>query len=101
MTMRRASKLCARRRLQIPNIFNLDPINRGTLGIIEPWPECQPEESRPREVRPEDSSICKKTNIYIYIYIYKRCVSEGALPQVCVSVKKQTYMFKIIMFDIV
>jgi len=29
----------------------------GILGMIEPWPECQPEESRLREAQPEDSSI--------------------------------------------
>ena len=41
MTMRRASKFCARRRFQIPNIFYLDPIHRGIPGMKEPWPECQ------------------------------------------------------------
>jgi len=25
--------------------------------MIEPWPECQPEESRPPEGRPEDSRV--------------------------------------------
>jgi len=45
-------------------MFFLELISLGILGMIEPWPECQPEESRLREAQPEDSSI------YIYIYIY-------------------------------
>jgi len=43
-------------------------------GMIEPWPECQPHESRSREVRPEDSSVY----IYIYIYIWHQ-KTNGAL----------------------
>ena len=42
MTMSRVSKFCARGRSQSPNIFDLESIYRGKLGIIEPWPECQP-----------------------------------------------------------
>ena len=41
ITVRRASKFCARRRVQIPDMFYLDPIHRGIPGMKEPWPECQ------------------------------------------------------------
>ena len=41
MTVRRASKFCARRRVQIPDMFYLDPIHRAIPGMKEPWPECQ------------------------------------------------------------
>ena len=42
MTVRSASKFCARNRSQSPNIFDLDLISRVIPGQIEPWPECQP-----------------------------------------------------------
>ena len=65
-TTRTASKFCAISRSECLKTFCLDLIHSGFPGHVEPWSECQPEESRPREARPEDSSIC----IYIYIYIY-------------------------------
>ena len=65
ITARTAPKLCAHIRAALPEIFLLDLISLVIYETMEPWPECQPEESRPREARPEDSSIC----IYIYIYI--------------------------------
>ena len=40
-----------------PRCFFLKLVSLIISGMIEPWPECQPEESRPREARPEDSSI--------------------------------------------
>ena len=42
MTMSRVSKFCARGRSQSINIFHLDSTYLGILGVIEPWPECQP-----------------------------------------------------------
>ncbi len=40
----------------------LDLISLVNPGTIEPWPECQPEEARPREARGEESRV------YIYIW---------------------------------
>jgi len=48
------------------DVFVLKLISLVILGMIEPWPECEPDESRPREASREDSSIY----IYIYIAIY-------------------------------
>ena len=36
-------KFCARRWSQIQKLSYQNPIHRVKLGIIEPWPECQPE----------------------------------------------------------
>jgi len=41
----------------MPRDVFLELISLVILGMIEPWPECQPEESRLREEQPEDSSI--------------------------------------------
>ena len=43
MTMSRVPTFCARRRSQIQKLSYQNLINPQTLGIIEPWPECQPE----------------------------------------------------------
>jgi len=71
-----ALKLCARSRSKCPEMFLLELTSLVILGMIEPWPECQPEESRLRKAQPEDSSIYihiynvyAHTHIYIYIYI--------------------------------
>ena len=66
MTMpgRRASKFSTKRRAVLLLIIFPSLISQAIPGFYEPWSECQPEESRPPEGRPEDSSI------YIYIYIY-------------------------------
>ena len=40
ITVRTASKFCARSRSQRENIFNLEPISWVISGIWEPWPEC-------------------------------------------------------------
>ena len=69
-TARTAPKFCANIRAERPEMFVLDLNYYGISGIIEPWSECQPGESRPREARPEDSSIY----IYIYIYIQVACM---------------------------
>ena len=61
MPARRASKFCAKRRALSPELIFQSLIPQGIPGFCEPWSECQPEESRPPEGRPEDSSI------YIYI----------------------------------
>ena len=45
MPARRASKFCAKRRALLPKMFFQSPISRVIPGIIEPWPECQPEHS--------------------------------------------------------
>ena len=42
MTMSRAAKFCTRSRSQSLNIFDLDLISFVILGMMEPWPECQP-----------------------------------------------------------
>ena len=47
MPARRASKFCAKRRAVSPEVFSQSLISEIISGIIEPWPECQPEESRP------------------------------------------------------
>ena len=47
MPARRASKFCAQRRAVSPEVFSQSLISEIISGIIEPWPECQPEESRP------------------------------------------------------
>ena len=61
MPARRASKFSAKwRAIKLQTIFQ--SLNSQAIpGFCEPWSECQPEESRPPEGRPEDSSI------YIYI----------------------------------
>ena len=66
-------KCCANIRAALPEIFFLDLTSLVISGTIEPWPECQPEESRPREAWPEDSSIY----IYIYVVILSRAVPGG------------------------
>ena len=63
---RTAPKFCVKTRAERAEVFFLTPIPYGISGNVEPWSECQPRESRPREARPEYSSIY----IYIYIYIY-------------------------------
>ena len=45
MPARRASKFSAKRRALLPEVFFQSPISRVIPGIIEPWPECQPEHS--------------------------------------------------------
>ena len=62
MPARRASKFSAQwRAIKLQTVFQ--SLNSQAIpGFCEPWSECQPEESRPPEGRPEDSSI------YIYIY---------------------------------
>ena len=45
MLARRASKSCPRSRSQCPEMFFLELISLVILGMIEPWPECQPEQS--------------------------------------------------------
>ena len=45
MPARRASKFSAKRRALLPEMFFQSPISRVIPGIIEPWPECQPEHS--------------------------------------------------------
>ena len=65
ITARTVPKFCAHIRAALPEIFFLDLISLVISGTIEPWPECQPEESRP-----EDSSI--------YIYIIAACVLRYA-----------------------
>ena len=47
MTMpgRRASKFSAKRRALLSEVFFQSPISRVIPGIIDPWPECQPEHS--------------------------------------------------------
>ena len=57
MPARRASKFSAKRRAVTPEVFSQSLISRGIPGFCEPWSECQPEESRPPEGRPEDSSV--------------------------------------------
>ena len=63
MPVRRASEFSAKRRAVLLLIIFQSLISQAIPGFCEPWSECQPEESRPPEGRPEDSSI------YIYIYI--------------------------------
>ena len=46
MPARRASKFCAKTRAPLLPIFFLSLISFEILGIIEPWPKCQPEASR-------------------------------------------------------
>ena len=46
MPARRASKSCAKRRAVMPEVFSQSLISGVISGMIEPWPECQPEESR-------------------------------------------------------
>ena len=58
MPARRASKFSAKRRAVSPEMFFQSLISQAIPGFCEPWSECQPEESRPPEGRPEDSSIC-------------------------------------------
>ncbi len=41
MTMSRVPQFCARRWSQIPKLSYQNP-KIPQLGIIEPWPECQP-----------------------------------------------------------
>ena len=59
MTMpgRRASKFSTKRRAVLLLIIFPSLISQAIPGFYEPWSECQPEESRPPEGRPEDSSI--------------------------------------------
>ena len=45
MPARRASEFSAKRRALLPEVFFQSPISRVIPGIIEPWPECQPEHS--------------------------------------------------------
>ena len=45
MPARRASEFCAKRRALLLEMFFQSPISRVFPGIIEPWPECQPEHS--------------------------------------------------------
>ena len=45
MPARRASKFSAKRRALLPEVFFQSLISRVIPGIIEPWPECQPEHS--------------------------------------------------------
>ena len=56
-TARTAPKFCANIRAERPEIFVLDLNYYGISGIIEPWSECQPEESRPREATTYLSTI--------------------------------------------
>ncbi len=63
MPARCASKFSAKRRAVTPEVFSESLIPQGIPGFCEPWSECQPEESRPPEGQPEDSSI------YIYMDI--------------------------------
>ena len=46
MPASRASKFCAQRRAESPEVFSQSMISEVISGIIKPWPECQPEESR-------------------------------------------------------
>ena len=57
MPARRASKFSAKwRAIKLQTIFQ--SLNSQAIpGFCEPWSECQPEESRPPEGRPEDSSF--------------------------------------------
>ena len=68
MPARRASKLSAKRRAVTPEVFSQSLVPQGIPGFCEPWSECQPEESRPPEGRPEDSSIYMYTCVYIDMY---------------------------------
>jgi len=68
MPARRASKFCAKRRALSPELFCQSLIPQAIPGFCEPWSECQPEESRPPEGRPEDSSI----------YIYRGSITLAA-----------------------
>ena len=45
MPARRASKFSVKRRALLPEVFFQSPCSRVIPGIIEPWPECQPEHS--------------------------------------------------------
>ena len=57
MPVRRASKFSTKRRAVLLQIIFPSLISQAIPGFCEPWSECQPEESRPPEGRPEDSSI--------------------------------------------
>ena len=54
MSARRASKFCAKRCAVLPEMFFQSPISQVIPGIIEPWPECQPEAGKelPHLIRP-------------------------------------------------
>ena len=56
MPVRRASKFSTKRRAVLLLIIFPSLISQAIPGFCEPWSECQPEESRPPEGRPEDSS---------------------------------------------
>ncbi len=45
ITARTVPKFCAHIRAALPEIFFLGLISLVISGTIEPWPECQPEES--------------------------------------------------------
>ncbi len=45
ITARTAPKFCAHIRAALPEIFFLDLVSLVISGTIEPWPECQPEET--------------------------------------------------------
>jgi len=45
MPARRASKFCAKKTCSTAPHFFLSLISFEILGMIEPWPECQPEQS--------------------------------------------------------
>ena len=56
ITTRTASTFCTKRRAVQPPIFFLELISWVTIGITEPWPECQPKEPWPECDYP--STIC-------------------------------------------
>ena len=62
MLVSRAPKFCARRWSQIQKMSYQNPINRGKLVIIEPWPECQPEFSE-WDPRSQGYPHCPRTQI--------------------------------------
>ena len=45
ITARTVPKFCAHIRAALPEIFFLDLVSLVISGTIEPWPECQPEET--------------------------------------------------------
>jgi hypothetical protein len=44
MPARRAPKFCAKRRAVTPEVFSQSLTSEIISGIIEPWPECLPEQ---------------------------------------------------------
>ena len=57
MPVRRASTFSTKRRAVLLLVIFSSMISQEIPAFCEPWSKCQPEESRPPEGRPEDSSI--------------------------------------------